>query len=476
MFNTISSTFKINPKKLEKIGIVDANLNVDTPLFIDPMLLIESQHIEFSDSAHERFYNHIKKIIKLISQSRVQNDVAWKGASSLLDFGEMEYTCLGYGSSTKGTGFSRELKATILTTIKQITELEIDDPELFLALPLFESGVGADSISDFTANIIIDDIINFNRRALKGIGLKGTTTMINGREVEALINPYSKTPLLLVPKDIVRDLPIATSWSDISRVVKANDNLREQVNASIGEVFATMNKQAKQRVKSHALAAKSNFGLLLKSLKLVEKNGYDFENDRRGYFIGEKTLRYLQDHQSDITTFSSDLEPNSPEWLSDVVKQIISQFTFLIEDNGLWKLLYDKGENPRHELAGQLIFLAVAAAFCEANDLDLSPESNRGNGPVDFKISKGNKLKAVVEVKLSTNSQAIHGYKTQLEIYKAADKTSLGFFILIDVGKLGNKLRDINKVRNDRINAGLPASIISYVDALPKESASKRKS
>ena len=46
-------------------------------------------------------------------------------------------------------------------------------------------------------------------------------------------------------------------------------------------------------------------------------------------------------------------------------------------------------QNPRHERFAQLLFYAIAAAYCEANDIDVSPESDAGAGPVDFKLSSG---------------------------------------------------------------------------------------
>lgn len=476
MVPTISTTFKINAGVLDSLGIVDANLTVDTPLFIDPMLLIESNHKEFSESSHVRFNEHIKRIITLISQSSYKGDVAWRGASKLLDFNEMSYTCLGYGKSTSGTGFSSELKSTILSTIKEITQLEIDDPELFLVLPLFERGVGADSLSDFTGNIIVNDIIDFNERMLRTIGISGEAVQIGARDTELLVNPYSGKPLLLVARDIIRELPIATCWSDISHVVRENESLREKVNASIGEVFATMHSEQKSRVKINALSSKKNFELLLTSLKLVERKHYDFDDDRSGYFLFGRASRYITDHQIEFTKLS--LEPSiiySKDWLIQIVSKTIDEFRRLVEKRGLWKLLYDKEGKPKHELASQLLFWAVASSFCAANDLDLTPESETGNGPVDFKVSRGHGLKAVVEIKLSTNPSTPNGYENQLEIYKEAEDTSLGFFIVVDVGRLGQKLQRIKEIRDEQLRKGKPVSMIYHIFAHRRVSASKRK-
>lgn len=60
-----------------------------------------------------------------------------------------------------------------------------------------------------------------------------------------------------------------------------------------------------------------------------------------------------------------------------------------------------------------LFFLLLPTKYCEVNNLDISPETDTGNGPIDFKISKGFNDKINIEMKLSTNTKLLHGYKSQ---------------------------------------------------------------
>ncbi len=46
----------------------------------------------------------------------------------------------------------------------------------------------------------------------------------------------------------------------------------------------------------------------------------------------------------------------------------------------------------------------TANFYCEINNLDISPESNTGRGPVDFKISR-EEDKTVIEIKLTSNNK-----------------------------------------------------------------------
>ncbi|TON44481.1 hypothetical protein CGH57_21710, partial [Vibrio parahaemolyticus] len=88
--------------------------------------------------------------------------------------------------------------------------------------------------------------------------------------------------------------------------------------------------------------------------------------------------------------------------VDDLVGEILNQFLDLVENKGLWKELWCEDNKPRKEKAAQRLLFAVAYSYCKANNLDLSPEADSGNGPVDFKLSQGFDSKVVVEIKLST--------------------------------------------------------------------------
>ena len=116
--DTISSYFNISPLILDQLDVVDVLLETDTLLFIDPMLLPESKHNEMRLNAHNEYISTFTKIIKLIKASKEQkdSDVAWKAAKKLFSFSEIGWTCLGYGSSAKGSGFGPQLVNTTMNT------------------------------------------------------------------------------------------------------------------------------------------------------------------------------------------------------------------------------------------------------------------------------------------------------------------------------------------------------------------------
>jgi hypothetical protein len=470
---SISTEFGIKESILKKHDVIDVLLNTDTLLFIDPLLLPASRHFEINTSARDAYDERFRLIIKYLNVSNEKNDVAWKAAKRLFKFSEISFTCLGYGTSTRGSGFGKELSATTLETASQIIKLGINDSELFMGLSLFEEGIGPDRISDMTTNIIINDLISFSKRVNNDLGLPTKSFEINKEQHDLVVNPYTKGPLIFVPRDIVRDLPIATDWSGISKSLKDNDNLRESVNRNIGDIWAKMTKKDREKVKKRALKSKTAFMDLLKMLREVPLTSYDFEKDRNGETFWLSLINSISEtYPFDLTAYQG--KTLSKEQAIKVVNQILNQFKELIEDKGLWKELWSDSDKPRKEKAAQRLFFAVASSYCKANNLDVTPEADSGNGPVDFKFSFGYDLRIVVEIKLSTNTSVVHGYETQLEVYKKAENTELGVLLLIDVGKLGRKYKDIQNLREQSVQENGIASDIVLIDGHQKSSASIR--
>jgi len=473
-----SSEFDVDDEEVSRLGFVDIILNADTNLFIDPLLLSESQHDEMSSGATNSYTRHFEKVIKLLSvvKSMDKTDVSFRAAIKLFQFHEVSWTCLGYGGSVGGSGFGKELISTTLDTAKQIVDLGVDDVDLFMALALFEEGIGPDRISDMTTNIILSDLVKFNERLIFNLKLKTEEYVIRGSKHQLITNPYAKkkAPILLVPSDIVRDLPIASDWSDISRVVRENEELRDRVNNSVGEIWATMDRKAKGRLKRSALKSKESFASVLEMLKSSAGIPYDVKSDPNGeIFWGKIAATIATQYPFDLSDFKQ--RKLTAEEVYQIVGRIIEQFEFLIEKRDLWRELWNEAKTKnRKEKAAQRLLFAVADSYCKANDLDLTPEAETGNGPVDFKVSNGASSKVIVEIKLSTNSSTVHGYEKQLEIYRDAEKTDKAYFLLIDVGNMGKKDEKVLELRNKQIADGYPASEVIIIDGTPRESASKR--
>ncbi len=96
-------------------------------------------------------------------------------------------------------------------------------------------------------------------------------------------------------------------------------------------------------------------------------------------------------------------------------------------------------EKPRPEKSAQRLFFAIAYAYCKANNIDLTPEADTGNGPVDFKLSTGFSGRVLVEIKLSTNTKGGRWLFEAARRYREAEEAAAGYYVVLDVGQMGRK-------------------------------------
>ena len=460
-----SKHFGIDEIELAKAGLIDPFLNVDTQLFIDPVLLEKSVNPIISKDAYKNFCSHFSYYVRLLAISQVEDDAAWKGARRLLDLREPAQTGLGYGGSSR-SGNSRpdEIREVIMRTAKEIIELGSNDPEMISLMGFFEENVGPDTISDFTTRVIIESLAKITNQFC----ISSRIPISGSDSVNYALPKYKGSSVLLVPKDIVRDLPIANDWSDIEAAALENQAIRDKVNQYLAHIAQPTVTERKAALRYAALDSSAAFEHFLGSVKEHSDN-YDPNTDALAYYKIRKILK------SDLANFAQTNVPDvhkGPGELKALVHSTIVQFKHHVENGNLWEELWI-GCKPKKERAAQLIYFAIADCFCKANNVDVSPEANMGGGPIDFKFSDGYNARVLVEMKRSTGT-VVHGYEKQLEIYKDASRTNFGIFVVMDFGGLGRKLTQIQLIRESRLEAGKLASEIIVIDARQKISASKR--
>ena len=155
-----------------------------------------------------------------------------------------------------------------------------------------------------------------------------------------------------------------------------------------------------------------------------------------------------------------------------VINAEVEYIKRIVEENGVNQLLYREDGEPHKEAYAQKLFSAIMRKQCENNDIDLSPETNNGRGPVDFKLSRGTE-KVLVEVKLTTNKQLIHGLETQLPIYMTQECSQRGIFLVFDVAKTDHARKKLMSIYSKLPKETKDRIRLVIVDATLKLSASK---
>ena len=310
-----------------------------------------------------------------------------------------------------------------------------------------------DSYDEYGNELTGYDCVKYLCDYMKKILIK---IMINGKSI------------ILVPKEFLRDLPIADSFMDIDWICKHNEELRKYLNSVIEGSFK---KITIQEQKGHIRKAIIDDPEFLKEVLAAYKSApleyYDFSDDPTGETIWYQATKTI------AKTYPLNLKLTNNPSLDEVyvlVEEICKHFKVLVEDNQLCTLLYDKDGKRKHESAAQLLFFGIANSYCRANKIDLSPESDAGRGPVDFKFSSGSDNKVLVEVKLTSNSKLAKGFTSQLPIYLKAEKSLKGIYLVIHNMEISDKRWEgFIKLTNE---SGLKNLKMIDVNAIPKASAS----
>lgn len=447
-------------------GIFDSFLDVDSNYYINIKRLKDTTVAEFCGS-YEEINEYFRRIGKLLSLSKEQNDKAYRSAFKMFDFPEVNEIKLGLSRGKKGRGFGLELRRVIIKDLKEIIDLGSDDPEVFHLMGLFEENVGPDRVSDMIARIIYKNIYQYTLRMCKELIITPDRyPELSFNSDGIFYNPYDiNTLVLFVPQDILHEIPIAKDWDDIDRVCRENEIIRQEINEIVGESLSGVPTHVKKEfIKKHIFKQPDELQKLLKEYKLTNVPAYDFSVDEIGDYLVSKLARELPINSPLILS-------NKPTTSMEVATIICNKFKDLVENNKAYELLYSAKGRPRGEKIVQRAFLLVAICYCEANNLDVSPESNAGRGPVDFKMSNGLD-KTIVEIKLTSNSKVVHGFETQIEEYAKAEKTTNRIFLLIDNGGARVRKEAVQDIYNERIKKKESVPELIIVDALEKESAS----
>jgi hypothetical protein len=464
-----STYFGLASQDLASADLIDPLLNVDVPLFIDPTLLEKSSNKTINVTAVARYRKHFEILVRMLAISKAHNDAAWKGARRQLNLNEPPQNGLGYGGSGRsGSSRPEDIREAILRTSKEI--LGASDPEMISLMGFFEEDVGPDTISDITTTVIMDDLAAITEAFCQANGVPlFSFDVCTSHSLPKFVDPKGRgIPIVLVPKDIVRELPIANDWLDIERAAMENARIRDRVNQFLAGIVTPTVVERKHALRSAALGSSADFDFFLAVVKENVSN-YDPNLDALGYYRLKAIIANGFPDLKQAARYDLKLGPNE---IMHVVKDTIAQFKRHVETGNLWEELWI-GDKPKKERASQLIYYAIADAFCKANDLDISPEANMGGEPIDFKFSSGYNARVLVEMKRSGGT-VVHGYEKQLEFYKTASQTEFAVFVIIDYGDLGNKLTEIRLIRDERVKKSERASEIIVIDATRKASASKR--
>jgi len=456
----------------------DPFLDNDTPLYPDPFEVYADAAAQWSD-AHDYLLDFFDIVLGLVKRSGGDRSTqSWRKAERLLLFPEPAEFCLGLSEgSVRGSGSGSGLQAAMLDGALEAVRRGIEKIEHMELLVLFGEGIGADRVGDIICNVLKGHFIRYTQGVVERHSIPTTAVKVRHAAwqpsharwrdelLQLPINPHTRGAVLLCPGRFLRDIPVVTPedfwdwcWSN------ENERIRGDFNYDIATNVSAREKARLARTNPDLVEA------FLRDLESSAPEPYDLKEDPRYYQDWYEDGRAISERSPHKFT------PARQEQFSRFISAtVVGSFRWAVEDTADWELLWYK-RTPRNERAVQHLFRSITTHYCRANNIDISPESNAGRGPVDFKFSRGWTARALVEVKLTNNTKFWKGLQRQLPQYLRAEDVDFGVFLSVGFRDQDFESDRMDAVRKaaDSVGRELGCKIeAAFVDARPKLSASR---
>lgn len=464
-----SEKFEVDATLFDDANLLDPYVDTDTPLFIDPLLIDKSENIILRTEGIQQFRSYFDKVVRLLAISEKKGDPAWLGAAKLLSLKEPAENGLGYSRSKRaGASRPKDVRNQLLKTIKHVIRLGSKDPEMLSLMGFLEEGVGSDTISDFTTVAMSDALARITNAFCIENGVSVFQNDLSDTPLPIITRKGIDRPVVLVPRDILRDLPVTESWGDVWEAAAHNQALRDKLSVMLAGIAQPTITEQKEAIKKAVTQSSEIFDAFLDAVKSAATS-YDQNEDIKGFYSFRDFLRKNQV----FTTGKFYDVRKKPEEVLNLVLDALDVFRHNVENGNLWEELW-AGSQPKRERAAQLLFFAIADGYCRGHSIDNISEPNFGGGPVDFAFGDGCNSRVVVEMKRSSGT-VVSGYEKQLERYKKAARTDYAVFVVIDYGTGAKAIRQIQNIRERVLARGERASDIVVIDARKKLSPSKTR-
>jgi hypothetical protein len=441
---SFSDFFKVPAKTVEQYGAFDISLLADLPLFVDPFLLFNSKKPVYR-KLHDQMIGYLRFLREKSSLADLDPDLirAW------YLFPEVSQNWLGFskaGNKGRGLGrvFADALHQNLGALFRDFGNEKVTKGSHLEKLCLIRDGVGKDNISDFTNNLIHQFLLEYTQTfSTRHIApaLRKTVAVQKVRfnyQTETWESGTFDLPwfdgdhVLLTPRDILtRD----ETWINKNDLVKDFESIpaaipNEALRAQVNNYFLKVLPRDASRDEEREAVTRTilQFPALIDYyIKYKEDNGTQAEDISTQKVALSKQL-YLQQFKDLVdllrnrTAFYS-----SPGVSYEEAEQRVAFLKDVIENKGGHRIFYVKGKPIEREEDLHILYRMT----WYASESDVTREANDGRGPVDFKVSKGSKDKALVEFKLAKNSQLARNLQKQADIYQRASDAPVTIKVII---------------------------------------------
>ncbi len=438
-----SDYYEVDRKVLDDYGAFDISLVSDLPLFVDPFLLFNSDKPEYQ-KLHESIIRYLvflrDKAVLGLDDGLVDNWYRFKEVKQ----NWLGFTLLGNEGHALGAVFAQSLHAALGGPLASFGEEDVTTGSHLEKLGLIRGGVGKDSISDFTTNLIKEHLLEYTQafarehldeRQCREFGVRRVRFNYDTESWETgryYLPELRDDFILLTPTDILTRDDTWISHRDMidqfSRLPPALPN--EQLRAQINNYFQSLLSRKPSSGEKKAAAQKT----IERYPELIDYyiKSREEQGDRARSVSGKKVqetdrvlVRQLQELVADLQARTDFFDIPWTSYDEALLKA--KDFKQYVENQDGYQLINRDGQPFSNEKELQLYF---GLMWC-GNDFDTNREPNNGRGPVDFKVSYGAGDKSLIEFKLGSNKRLKHGLSKQVPVYEAANQTNQTVKVII---------------------------------------------
>ncbi len=465
-----SDLFNVDESVIKDYGAMNISLLNDIPLFIDPFLLYASEKPEYRQ-LHERILDYLSFL-----RDKASGNISLEKIKRWYTFPEVKQNWLGYSESGNGglglgKDFGQSMSKAIQRVFPELKNETITETSHLEKLSLFRVGVGRDNISDFTCNLIKEYLLEYTQTFAKQYLLPEQCKNVSVPKVyfdykfetwmpQIYTLPYFNDDyVILTPKDI---LTKDETWINASEMRYRllditssipNEELRDRINGIYLKQLPDNKITEKSRNEAAANTIAQFPELMDYYIKIKEEEKAEAKS-ASNEIVSIANEIYV----SNIQTLIKSLDANYQFYKENTIGSYdasLDRVMFLkdfIENKDGYKLFYHNGKPIKKEKDLQLIFKLTWFA----TKFDVNAEVNNGRGPVDYKISKGNTDKTLVEFKLASNSKLKHNIANQVKVYEAANNTNQSIKVILyfsnsEYLKVHKILEDLNLLDSNNI-------------------------
>jgi hypothetical protein len=415
--------FQVSPLTLEEYGAFNVSLINDLPLFIDPFLLFNSEKGEY-----QRLHDQMIEYLRFLRDKSMARRIDEGLLRSWFTFSEVKQNWLGFsksGNAGSGLGlkFARALNRNLNTLFADFGQERVTEGSHLEKLTLIETGVGRDNISDFTTNLVKNFLLEYTqtfaqqyvdpdlrrRVAVDKVQFSYVTeTWESGR----FDLPWDgEDYVLLTPKDI---LTKDENWINRNGLIANYDDIVDYLRSKLPEDYSAKEEREARADVFRRFPELIEYYVRYKEERGEEAKAYSDMKVAESERLYIEQVRDLVDGLLTSTGFY-----DQPGRTHQEARDRVMFLKDIIENKGGQRLFYANGEPIRRESDLQILFRLTWFA----TPSDVSREVNDGRGPVDFKVSRGNLDKSLVEFKLASNTRLYRNLEKQVDVYKAASDT-----------------------------------------------------